>query len=439
MQDADNGEAAGQTVERPARIRQEDRDRLEEQSRMQEEMGRLIERQRDQALDAGTDVPDFNTLKARAEAQLFQAAEGVGPGMPPPGMQAHDRPGTPPQGHGTQRVCFREDGSVTTVREECDWDQSRHFGVEEQRGEYEQRVEERFEGFQPQAGPSDDQLIMIVSEALDRLSQMIGPMRNNPAALEGIQETISYLSGVLRDYGSGATPGPEVAEEVRVRLELIMRTMDSQDDPGGGGFGHGGMPEDMNHIMDMMETMIGKLPQVIAIFEEEGIPVAPEARAAAADAIAAFARLKEPCRSGDMESCKQLGEMMSGIDQRMRPPMEAAMMASGNQEAMIRIHALMDEGMENSGPPPMNGHRGPPPEMMRDRRGPPASFDPSQFQNAPHKQWRDSPPPGGMQQGYGPPPNGMHQGSYGPPSGYQHSEGWEEVPSQYDTPYEYHE
>lgn len=405
--------------ERPLRIRGEERDRLEEESQQQESIGRNIERQREAAVDAGEEIPDFEVMRAQAEAQLFQAAET----HPAPGVQPGEVGGS------EASVCFRTDGSVTSSRVECDPDQGRHFGIQEE------SVHGAEGGFPDDAGyapPSDDlmqehmedrfgemtipsgDLLSIVTEALDRLSAMIVNMQGNPAALAKIQQTMNFLSGILRQYGSGQTPPPpDIGEQIHARLGEIMQAVSGpggSSGPGGpGGPGGFGSP-DMGRILGMMEKMIGKLPQVFAIFEGAGIPVPQEARDAAAEATETFNRLREPCASGDMQSCMQLGEVMKGIEQRMRPPMEAAMQQYPEKgfEVGMRIHALMSEGMEDMDPPPgmMDRNYGPPSGMMEQGYGPPPGMRDGNY----------GPRPDMMNQGYRPRPGTM-EGPYGSPSG----------------------
>lgn len=389
----DGGEEEGvsgtRRGDRPVRIRMEERNELKEQNRQQEEVGELIEQQIERALDAGEDVPDFEVMKERAKEQLFQASE------------SHGEQGGASAGE-EHRVCFRTDGSVTDNREECDADQSSHFGL--------QTGSQQMPGGEPGFAPVSDEhmqeqlqerfgqtefvsadLTGVVSEALERLSAMMGHMQNNPAAMSKIQEAMTYLSGVLRQQSTGQTPSEDTRDQIRMRLESIMQAVSS----GGGGSGGQGPtgfgPPDMSKVLSMMETMIPKLPQVIAIFEEEGIPVDPDARAAANEAVEAFARLKGPCSGGDMESCMELGSVMSTIDQRMRPPMEAAMEAAGKYEVGMRIHQLMSEGMEG---------------MDMDTMGPP----PGMNDGYNHGSMPPYPMPSDMHEGYD--PSRMEQGGY---------------------------
>ena len=416
---SDSEEGAVRRGEKPQRIRQEERNQLQDQSRQQEEVGRIIEQQIERALDSGEEIPDFEVMKEQAKQQLFEASDYHAEMQGSPMGEEH-------------RVCFRNDGSVTDNREECDPDQSRHFGIQEPApgdadafgyapasdASMQEHMEERFG--QPEFQSAD--LTGVISEALERLSSMMGNMQGNSAAMTQIQETITYLSGVLRQQSAGQTPPEDTREQIRMRLERIMQTVQSS---GGGADGHMGQgfgPPDMSRALAMMEKMIPKLPQVIAIFEEEGITVDPDARAAANEAVEAFGRLKGPCSEGQMESCMELGNVMSMIDQRMRPPMEAAMMAAGKPEVGMRIHELMSEGMEgmemeDMGPPPGMqgdpGHQGPPNDY--EFRGPPPGMNGDYHQGPPPgmngiDQFR-GPPPG--MQGYGQPPRG-----YGAPQQY---------------------
>lgn len=418
--DTDASERGMHRGERPQRIRMEERNELQEQSRQQEEVGKLIEQQIERALDAGEDIPDFEIMKEHAKDQLFEASESHA-----------EQDGVSMAGE--HRVCFRSDGSVTDQRVECDPDQSSHFGIQEEamqgdRGgnsgfapvsdeSMQEHMDERFE--QPAFVSGD--LTGIVSEALERLGTMMTQMQANPAAMAQIQETITFLSGVLRQQSAGQVPA-DIAEQIRMRLERIIQTVGSAESGGSPYEEHhefGG--PDMNRVIAMMEKMIPKLPQVIAIFDEEGVPVDPDARAAAEEAVSTFDRLKGPCIQGDMDACKELGKVMGGIESRMRPPMEKAMMETGRFDLGIKIQALMGEDMEG-----MEG-MGPPPGMLEDsHQGPPQGFDPSQFR---------SPSPG-MHSGYGNPPPGMEDGSYGRspegfyPSSYNHGG----MPSSYPMP-----
>lgn len=127
----------------------------------------------------------------------------------------------------------------------------------------------------------------------------------------------------------------------------------SSGDPfqGGGGFAESFILPQMSFILQMMETMMAKLPQVFAIFEAAGLQTPPESRSAYEKGIARFTELKGPCAGGDMQSCFQLTEV-ADIMMEMRPAMEKAIWESGKWEVGMQIGQLMSQGMGGMPIPP---------------------------------------------------------------------------------------
>jgi hypothetical protein len=300
-----------------------------------------------------------------------------------------------------QRVCFRTDGSVTSVREECDPDQGRHFGVpppdspqgsgspfpsDDKVTEY---LSQQFVATAPpQQGGGN--LLSIVSEALQRLSGVVPKMEGNPEGLKKVQETIGWLGGILQQYAGGMS----AEEEKRLAGEIAERLMPIAGVIGGGGPGSPGGPgggPDMKDVPMMMEKMMGKLPKVIAIFEEGGVSVPPEAKQASEKAIALFAEIKGPCMAGDMNACSRLREVPEILEREMRPLMEQAVMASGKFEVGMKAKALMEEGIEEgfgprAGPVQPQMAPGTQPGVMSPQGMPPQNFGPMQPQMAPGTQ-----------------------------------------------------
>lgn len=347
-------------TERPRRIRQNERDKLEEESAIRNAVGDNIERQMEQAADAGVDL-SFEEAKAQAEAQLFQASASYGhasaeemTSFPREGETSFeaspfDHSGGNPfdagssyEPHGSegyeddgmlQRVCFRSDGKVTNRREECDTDQSGHFGFESQTA----YGSEQGHGYE---GGYDVPSYEDVSGYMNQQFTTDMPP--------------TFSQGDRGDYGPAMhDPGQTIGMTPASQMTFILTMMD-----------------------DIMNT---RLPKVFALFEGGGMN-ATQPRVIFQRAAALFNELQGPCRAGTMEFCFRLSEV-ADIMMRMRPIMEKAIMESGNWQIGMQIGQIMEEGMEGMGPPP--GMHGGPPSGMGN---------------------------------YGPPP-GMN-GGYGPPPGY---------------------
>ncbi len=319
---------------KPQRLTKDERDRKEAESKLREEVGRRIESLRESQGDAiGTDV-SFDELRAQALQQLNIAASALD--SPSPSASAdggHDQAaGEGEQINGLtaeQRlVCFRADGSVTDQRDECAENQSGFFGLaaEEQEnsawhGE-EQWQREDHRGF---TMPSDD----AMAEQMSR--------RFEPHA---------------------AAPGP-----------------------GGHGMTGDFGPPNMTAILAMMDKMIAKLPKVIAIFEGAGIPIDPQAREAARAAEALYKEVRDDCGNGTMSACMRMEEIGTMLETRMRPPMEKAIMKSGQWQVGMQIGALMSEGMDGMmmGPPGGSSHGMPgggyPGDYPPSGYGPPSGYE----------------------------------------------------------------
>jgi len=365
---------------RPARIRNEDREQIHEENKKAEQVGREVERLRDIAEDQGEDL-SIEELKSMAEQKLMHASEEFS-------SQAGNVPqhsaGMPQSD--MKRVCFRADGSVTDMREECDQDQGHHFGMQEPQygappqfdNQMVQKMDTQFQYMPPpmQGLP----LLDVIAEALHRIS---GTLQHAPDDVKAeLREVIAWLSTLLAQYAAD-DPSPEeqmqIVEEIHERLSEIGPMFGGP--PGGGGYS----PPPIEHILKELEDIMEKLPQVIAIFEEAGIPIASEAREAYEAAKQTFEDVRTECEENPME-CKKLEQVFEILESRMRPSMEKAMMASGNEEVIRKIEELMGHE-EDYGPP-----------MGPEGYGPPGNFGP----NGPPMMM----PPGQMMQppGYGPPP-----------------------------------
>ncbi len=296
---------------KPRTIRQQERDQLEEESAGRNAIGNDIEQQMERAADAGEDL-SFEEARRNAEARLFQASASYAPsgegatGYPNPDMISRQG-----ENQAQQRVCFQSDGSVTMNREECDTDQSGHFGFDTESDP----ASTAWRGYDV---PSYDD----VSGYMNR--QFSAPVPSYGPAMHDQAQTI------------GMTP-----------------------------------PSQMTFILQMMDTIMNeKLPKVFALFEGAGLN-AKEPRAIFQRAASLFNELKGPCAAGAMDSCFRLSGV-ADIMMGMRPIMEKAIMESGNWQIGMQIGQIMEGvgpppggGMNRYGPPSgmMPGGYGPPPGM----------------------------------------------------------------------------
>lgn len=375
-------------------LRKEDRDALREEHQQQEMIGDQVSRMREGMQEAGQEV-DIAALREEATARLEQAA-GIHLAAPSFDETFHEPVEMPtPAG-----ACFREDGSTAVNREECDVDQGRHFGLRPGDTGHgappsaliEEKMQEHFGPFtQPSThGPN---VIEIIGEALQRLGSKVSMFADQPDIQSQIRETIRWLSQVLADYADrepSAEESMQLADEIQSRLESIMTVMGGSSMQYGHGGQRGGVtmmmgppPGMAKGIIMMMEHMMSKLPMIITIFEENGIPVLSDAHRAVQEAQALFKEIRPACESNPM-NCMRLREVAVILESRMRPPMEQAMMASGNMQLGMQIQKMMaEDGM--MGPPPMMDRMGPPPgfDSMHmgapEGFGPPPGFGPSQM------------------------------------------------------------
>lgn len=355
------------TYEKPPSIRTDEREDLERKYDEQERLGEEIQRAMEAQGDVVGEGKSFEEIKAEAEARLNTAAQSHAEDQPE-GGEPHAA--TPDASAEQTRVCFTVDNTVTSDESSCDPDQSRHFGFAEENKPDEGHAipssEEVFDSVsedfttQVSAGGS---VLTLISEALTRLSGMIPSMNGNPPALAKIQEAIQWLSGLLTQHDAGQlspSQETELAQQIRDRLSAIAALMGKGNQERGmmRGKGEYGGPN-MQMILTMLEKMMEKLPKVFAIFKEEGIPIAQEALDAYAQGMALFRELQPQCVA-DKQKCSSLKDVIATLE-RMRPPMEKAMMESGKMEVGMRIHKLMDEGMEGmpmEGSGPSGGHEG---------------------------------------------------------------------------------
>lgn len=397
------------------RLRNDEKDALREQNQFQERLGEEVSRMREQLEEQSIEV-DIEAIREQAIERLEQAAGITAPQFSE--RQEEFIPHEPPSGGA---VCFRSDGSTTHNRDECDADQGQHFGFSQERfsreeerdhpsmmyppsssfaspDHYEKQIENHF--FQESGSQSyGPDVIAIIGEALQRLGEARNMLRGNAEAESQIQDIIQWLSGLLSEY-AGRDPTPEessmLAQEIMGRLQSAMQTVTASR-PEDHGFGAGGgsfgpPPEFIDRILMMMEKMFAKIPQVFAIFEENGLPIAPDAYAAYEEAKARFAILGPKCKS-DPSSCIQLREIAEVMESRMRPPMEQAIWESGQYDIGQKIEALMTEDMPMM-PPGGPSHMGPPGGY-----GPPQGFGPPSDRGF----------PGSSGGGFGGPPENMEE------------------------------
>jgi len=397
------------TKDRPHRLRKEEREEMREEHEKSREMGRTIEQLRDAAIDRGED-PTIEKLKEAAETKLQEASDELAREEEEREerleqfMEGHAAPGPEPK---NKLVCFRTDGTVTGVREECDQNQGKHFGIPPHaeaiapghggvpppfQKDYSDEMEQRF--YAPKGPMDGPPLLHIIGEAIHRLGGALEHTQGDAEIESKIRETIVWLSSILAQYGSNE-PGAEEREQLAQEIHERLFALESNFGPPGPGG-----PEDIEHILEKIARIFEKLPQVFAIFEREGITIASEAQESYEEAKMKFQEGSERCKENKQE-CHLLKEIFEILEFRMRPPMEKAMMASGKIEVIQEIEEIMGE----DGPPP--DHFGPPPG---DFPGPPMM---------PPGEPYPMPPDGGMP-GYPPkmmPPDEPYPMPYPPPDG----------------------
>lgn len=408
---ADAAEGARRGV-KPLRIRQEQREQLERESDIREQIGEEINRMQESQKDlTSTERLSFDELKSIALEKLSIASESLEQDGAHGTEISTDHASPPADDHSRGEwqhaaapaeqphlVCFRIDGSVTGNREECAVDQSGFFGMpseEEGHGmdefSYDLPSEDDMASQMSQRFPAHEQgvpggnqmsgggdLLQIISEAFERLSGMVTAMQGNPSALGEIQQTMSWLGSLMRQYGSGQMPPGQseiIAGQVRERLSAIA-SMQSERSMGGhagaaGGFGG----PDISAILAMMEKMMTvKIPHVFQIFADAGIAVPPEAMEAYRRGLALFQEVKGPCGNGDYQACARMEEVGMIMENGMRPAMEVAIMTSGKWDIGMKIGAYMSEGMEGmmphrGGMSPNGSMHGSPDSMMHGEYG----------------------------------------------------------------------
>lgn len=376
---------------KPKRISGEERDRLKEENRIREQVGATIDRACE-ALSEQGDECDHAALKEQALQRLTGAAEL----------------------YAAPLVCFDSMGNVTNDRSQCaDQEiQSALFGVvgDEEEDAFEDESEdegfghEDFGGFYVPddeirgsmdesfgfhgGGLGDEELLPIISEALERLSGMLPHVQGNAQAVSKIQSAITWLSGLLRDENAGKEPPEDLDEQIRDRITGIMATLGGGSGRGrgpGGGFA----PPDMSMIVSVMEKMMNDvLPWIIRTFEEEGVPISERSVNAYEQSRALFNELKGPCASGEIKACMKFQEIGDQLESSMRPDMEKAIFASGKYEIGLKIEQKIQEIMGDMMMPGMTGPgHGAPPGGMRPPPGyedmMPPGFDPSQMRGMP--------------------------------------------------------
>lgn len=409
----ERGDSENESQEVPAfrpHLRKEDRDLLREENRQQELIGEEVSRIREGMEEQGIDI-DIEKIREEAVGRLEQAAEFH---MAPPSFE--DQPHDVERMSQAAGACFRSDGSTTNNREECDQDQGQHLGFREEfmhqdsasPAFMEEQMHQRFGGFSPSTKTSPN-VLEIIGQALQRLGSKVSLFEDEPETQAQIRDTIRWLSGVLAEYADrepSAEQSIQLADEIQSRLENMVTLMGGpstqyghMEQRGAGSMMMGPPPGMAKGILMMMDGMMRKLPMVITLFEENGIPVTDDARRAAEEARALFEQIRPACEADPM-ACMRLREVGAILETRMRPSMEQAMMASGNMQLGMRIQQMMAE----------DGMMGPPP--MMDRMGPQPGFD-SMHMGAP--------------EGFGPPPgfDSMHMGApegFGPPQGFDPSQ-----------------
>lgn len=386
------GDTGVRETERP-HIRQDQREEMRQENAEAERLGeRIMQLTEDEEVD-------FAAAKAQAEADLFRASQTFteqehameGEGSPEergaPAFDGNDMHAGPGPGE-QQRVCYRDDGTITPNREECDPNQGRHLGMTTANAPGADAVSQHMgQKFASDAPPSisGDNVIFIVGEALERLSGMVTNMQGNPQALAEIQGTMSWLSGILKKHGSGEIP-PEQAATLAQEMSSRLSSIASMTSTSTGGGHMGGFGRSMEDILPMMRTMLGKLDGVFAILDKHGLTPPPGTREAAAEAQALFEKISSSGDYGDLEQVIQI--LMDG----MRDPMMTMFATAGPKamEAGMEIQKLMEGDMpQQMGPPQGNFPQG----------------------NHPQGNYQQ----GDYPQGYGPPP-GMHDGQGAPGS-----------------------
>ncbi len=390
LEDGTEAASSRTAIEKPLRIRQEERDAMKQEHQEAERLGNEMDRLQESFAESGEGTVPIEVLRDLATEKLKMGGER--PSME--GSQVDHGDGEYEEGHQTsdehQLRCFGTDGAVTDVRDQCDPDQGKYFGMthDARNEDISDSMETRFaQSERGEQGEGDGPpLLTIISNAIGHLSQILEETRGQDADKEAdVKEVIAWLGTILGRYAS-AEPSPEertaLAQEVRSKIESVVGHFEGRQ--GGGMQG----PDCSMIITRMKGMIIEKLPQVIAIFDEAGLPVSDDARAALEEARQKFEAVTVSIAENP-SSCMDLRSIFEILETRMRPSMEKTIMESGDAQVMKRVMELVgEEGHEM--PSSMNGqgnfdrknfdtkgaHRGFPQEMDGSRHfGAPSDFE----------------------------------------------------------------
>src|SRR3989344_5578083 len=235
-------EDAGAAIRRgvkPGRIDKQERDALERENDLREEVGRSIEQMREAEADkfAG-DRMSFDELKERAIQKLGQDVAI---------LYAEKE-----ESDARQLGCFDAAGNVTNDRSQCAQSQSSFFGLTSEEG------------------PGVD----AFGDDIDALSRDVDALVNEADRAYGRPGDDELMEYGNRSY-QPQTMRPQ-HDEFDPRAEMA-----------------GASPEMLTQMMDMMGKMMQKFPKLFAIFEREGIEIPKKARDVADGVVATYNRLSD--------------------------------------------------------------------------------------------------------------------------------------------------
>jgi len=254
--------------------------------------------------------------------------------------------------------CFKPDGTWTTVRTECDSDQSKYIDQRNastllppalqntttvftttQEVQVREKIEQRFYS----DGEREFQLNSLLTTAGDA-AQQLGVLRERQELLPmevitRVGETIEWLNQIVATFSEGTHSVNEIrqqAEDVRARIAATQTLVGSALQQSGIRIER--KPET---LLTKMDRIFATIPGAFSLMQEEQVPIPAEALQYFLGAQEQYKAIKPECMA-DTNACLKLSDVISTLEQ-MIVYVKDSIQKAGKPELEQRINVLLQQ------------------------------------------------------------------------------------------------
>lgn len=257
--------------------------------------------------------------------------------------------------------CFRPDGTWTTVRTECDADQSKYIDQRNAQtltppadrtttgpavvfdaaheAEVREKIEERFFSYEERKVQLDA-LLSTASNAVERLQILRNRQELLPQdVISKVIETIEWLNQIQATFSEGTHSVDEIrqqAEDVHVRISATQILVTNALQQSGVVIER--RPET---LLTKMDRIFAAIPNALSLMQSEAVVIPAQALQHFLDAQNAYKAIKPECEA-NADACLKLSQVIDYLEP-MIALLKESINSSGKPELIDQINILMQQ------------------------------------------------------------------------------------------------